>query len=146
MSSQTLGILIGGLIPGLIFGLSNVVVKLATQKGIALPLYIIITGLAVVAVGIALLVVLPDRQISMASGTIAFSGGALWAIGMTCIVIALQKYGASISVLTPLFNMNTLVAVILGMWIFAEWRTVSVPQLLMGAALITAGATMVARA
>ena len=141
-----MGIIVGGLVPGLIFGLSNVVVKMATQKGIALPYYIICTGLAVVCVGVVLLFSLPERQISMTSGAIAFSGGALWAGGMACIVFALQRYGASISVLTPLFNMNTLVAVILGMWIFVEWRTVSVPQLLLGAVLITAGATVVARA
>lgn len=146
MQPQTLGIIIGGLLPGLIFGLSNVVVKLATQKGIALPLYIIITGFAVVTVGVVLLFVLPERNMSPTSGAIAFMGGALWATGMTCIVIALQKYGSSISVLTPLFNMNTLVAVVLGMWIFAEWKTVSVPQLVLGAVLITVGATVVARA
>lgn len=146
MQPQTLGIIIGGLIPGLIFGFSNVFVKLATQKGIALPMYITITGFAVMCVGVVLLFVLPERQINPTSGTIAFIGGAFWATGMTCIVIALQKYGSSISVLTPLFNMNTLVAVILGLWVFSEWKTVSMTQLLIGAVMITAGATIVARA
>lgn len=146
MSSQTLGIIIGGLLPGFIFGISNVVVKMATQKGIALPLYIVITGLAVVTVGLIALLFVPDRTISVASGSYAFTGGFLWATGMTCIVIALQKYAASISVLTPLFNLNTLVAVVLGLWIFAEWQAVKVPQLVLGTVLICCGGVLVARA
>ena len=146
VSSQTLGILIGGLLPGFIFGVSNVLVKYATQRGIALPLYVIVTGVAVICVGLVLLLVLPERQINPASATVAFLGGMFWALGVTCIVIALQKYSASISVLTPLFNLNTLVAVALGLWIFAEWQTVRVPQLVFGALLIAVGGTLVARA
>lgn len=146
MSSQTLGIIIGGLIPGMVFGISNVVVKLTMQKGIALPLYVVVTGIAVVCVGVVLLFLFPERNINMTSASIAFSGGALWACGMTCLMFALHRYNASISVLTPLFNMNTLIAVILGMWLFAEWKTVQVPQLLIGSVLIVIGGTLVARA
>ena len=146
MSSQTLGIIIGGLIPGVLFGVSNVLVKFATQKGIALPLYLVITGVAVMTVGIVLFFFLPEREISTSAGSIAFVGGLVWALGMTCIVIALQKYAASISVLTPLFNLNTLIAVAIGLWVFSEWQTVRVPQLLIGSVFIVIGGTLVARA
>lgn len=146
MNAQTLGIIIGGLLPGLLFGVSNVLVKLASSKGISLPVYVLVTGAAVMCVGVVLLFIMPERQISFSSGFTAFSGAVLWASGMSCIVFALQRYNASISVLTPLFNMNTLVAVVLGLWLFAEWKTVSMPQLLLGSVMITAGAALVAKA
>lgn len=146
MTPQTLGILIGGLLPGVLFGLSNVVVKLATLKGISSPWYIVCTGVAVVTVGFLSMMIIPDRTIHPLSASLAFTGGFLWAVGMTAIVVALQYYASSISVLTPLFNLNTLVAVALGLWIFAEWKTVHVPQLVLGSLLIVAGGVIVARA
>lgn len=146
MSTQTLGIVIGGLVPALLFGISNVLVKFATEKGISLPLYAIITGLAVLTVGIALLFLFPERVISKESGAITFIGGLIWASSMACIVIGLQRYDASISVITPLFNLNTLIAVGIGLWVFSEWKTVHVPQLLVGSFLIVIGGALVARA
>ncbi|MCA9370818.1 MAG: hypothetical protein KC680_02550 [Candidatus Peregrinibacteria bacterium] len=146
MQPQTLGIIIGGLIPGVLFGFSNVIVKYATSKGIALPLYLIVTGLAVVLVGVVLLFIVPERHVSVQGGIAGFVGGAIWASGMSLIVFALERYSASISVLTPLFNLNTLVAVVLGLWIFSEWKTVSISQLFLGAVCIAVGGTLVARA
>ena len=56
------------------------------------------------------------------------------------------KYSASISTLVPLYNLNTLIAVSVGLLVFAEWKTVAVPQLLFGSVLIVVGGTLVARA
>jgi hypothetical protein len=52
----------------------------------------------------------------------------------------------SISQLTPLFNMNTLVVVLLGLWLFKEHRHVRPAPLVIGAALVILGAVLVARA
>ena len=46
------------------------------------------------------------------------------------------------SVLVPLYNMNTLVAVGIGLVLLGEWRDVSVWRLLAGAALIVAGGVL----
>jgi len=56
----------------------------------------------------------------------------------------LVKHDAPISIIVPLFNMNSLVSVLLGLWIFAEWRDVNTVKLLAGTVLITAGGTLVA--
>jgi transporter family protein len=56
------------------------------------------------------------------------------------------KFETPIAKLTPLYNMNTLIVVLLALWIFAEWKEVKVLQLLIGAVLIVMGGVLVARA
>lgn len=146
LSPQTFGIIIGGILPGLIFGLTNTLVKASTEKGISIPLYVICTGVGTVVIGIIMLMIMKDTKVSLTSGGYAFTAGALWAAGVSGILLALQNYDASISIITPLFNMNTLVTVALGLWLFSEWQTVKVPQLLLGSVLIIIGGAVVARA
>jgi transporter family protein len=146
MSPQTYGIIIGGILPALIFGMTNAMVKASTEKGISIPLYIICTGGATLLVGLIMLFVMRDMKITMASGGYAFGAGALWALAISGVMIALQNYNASISVLAPLYNTNTLITVALGLWLFSEWQVVKVPQLLLGSLLIVIGGVVVARA
>ena len=146
MSPQTYGIIIGGVMPGIIFGLTNTLVKASTEKGISIPFYVICTGAGTLLIGAIMLMVMKDTKVSLASGGDAFTAGALWAAGVSGILIALQNYDASISIITPLFNMNTLVTVALGLWLFSECQTVKVPQLLLGSLLIVIGGAVVAKA
>jgi drug/metabolite transporter (DMT)-like permease len=146
MSSQALGIIIGGLVPAVLFGFTNLFIKSSTEEGIGLPIYLIVVGLAAVMIGCILAFFFPDRSINITSGSYAFAAGALWALGIACIAFTLQKYGTPMSVLVPLFNMNTLIAVLLALWLFAEWKQVHVPKLLLGTVLMTVGGALVARA
>jgi hypothetical protein len=146
MNPQTYGIIIGGLMPAILFGVANVFVKSSTEKGISFPLYIVCTGLGTLFVGLVLFCVLRDAKISLLSGGYAFAAGVLWAVAVSGILIALRQYNASISILAPLFNMNTLITVALGLWIFSEWQTVRVPQLVLGSVMILIGGTVVAKA
>lgn len=146
MSSHTLGLLIGGLVPAMIFGVSNVFMKASAQGGVSLSYLVLLAGLGVVLTGIVLYIVLPDRQFSMQGGGFAFALGIGWSMGLFCATYALQSFDVPVSQLTPLFNMNTLVAVLLALWIFSEWKQVHVPQLLLGSALIIIGGTLVAKA
>ena len=61
-------------------------------------------------------------------------------------VTAMGRFDANISQLTPLFNMNTLVVVLLGLWIFKEHQHVRPLPLLLGAGMVVLGAVLVARA
>ena len=126
--------------------MTNAMVKASTEKGISIPLYIICTGGATLLVGLIMLFVMRDMKITMASGGYAFGAGALWALAISGVMIALQNYNASISVLAPLYNTNTLITVALGLWLFSEWQVVKVPQLLLGSLLIVIGGVVVARA
>ena len=145
MSSHALGIIIGGMIPALIFGIVNLAVKAAADSGIGVGWYVLFVGIGVVLIGSIILLFMPDRTISLQSSLFAGAVGFGWGLGIGLIVIALNKFGLPISVLTPLFNMNTLVTVLLALWIFAEWKQVRVPQLLFGSVLIVIGGTIVAR-
>ena len=51
-----------------------------------------------------------------------------------------------IAQLVPLYNMNTLVAVILALIVFSEWQELQLVKLLLGTVLIVAGAIFVANA
>lgn len=146
MSSQTLGIIIGGLLPALIYGGTNFFVKVSTKAGIGLGLYLILIGLGVATVGASVYALDQDKQLSMRSGSFAFAVGVSWGLGSMCVALGLTKFGAPLSKLVPLFNMNTLVAVALALIIFSEWQQVKIGQLLLGAVLIVIGGTLVARA
>jgi uncharacterized membrane protein len=67
-------------------------------------------------------------------------------LGTGLILLAFDRFGASVSQLAPLYNMNTLVVVLLGLLIFSEWKQVRPVPLLIGSLLIVLGAVFVARA
>ena len=59
------------------------------------------------------------------------------------VAIAITHYKTPLSILAPLYNTNTLVAVVGSLLIFSEWRDVNVVKLLMGSILIIGGAVLV---
>ena len=72
--------------------------------------------------------------------------GSLWALGTGLTLLALGRLGTGISQITPLFNMNTLVVVLPGLWVFREHQQVRPLSLVIGAAAIILGAVLVAGA
>ncbi|PIR52618.1 hypothetical protein COU76_05505 [Candidatus Peregrinibacteria bacterium CG10_big_fil_rev_8_21_14_0_10_49_10] len=146
MSSQTVGLLIGGLLPAVIFGLVNLAARMVSASGMAAGAYLVGAGLGAIGMGIIFLLVSGDRTFSTSSGLFSVLVGLGWGLGTGSVVLAISRYGSPIGVLTPLFNMNTLITVLLALWIFAEWREVRVPQLLVGSVLIVLGGVLVARA
>lgn len=131
--------------PALFFGLAGVFQKSSTRAGIGIGLYLLCIGFGVVLAGSLFYVVLPDKTISTRSGLFASLIGLSWALGMGLVAVALVKYSAPLSRLVPLYNMNTIVAVLIALVVFSEWKDVSVVKLLAGALLIIAGGTLVAR-
>ena len=145
-SPHTLGIIIGGLLPALMFGISNVLVKASEEHGISIALYVFVVGVATIICSVVLFFIFPGKQISATSGMYAFLAGSAWVVGITGVFVALQRFGTPLGVLVPLYNMNTLVAVLLALWFFAEWKEVHTSSLVLGASLITLGAILVAKA
>lgn len=146
MSSQTLGILIGGLLAAVLYGLTGLSSKASIQAGIGLGIYLLIIGLSIAAVGGVLFFFLPDRTVNWLSGLHAVGVGLTWGIGTASVGIALSIFRVPLSKLVPLYNMNTLIAVLLSLWLFAEWREVRGVQLLLGSVFIIAGGILVATA
>jgi uncharacterized membrane protein len=142
MSKQWTAILIGGLLPAVFLGISSVFQKTASRAGIAPGFYLLIIGIVVALVGAAVALVQRDASVS-ASGAVQTVGFAiLWSVGILGIMLGLGRYEGQVSVLVPLYNMNTLVAVGIGLVLLGEWRDVNAWRLLAGAALIVAGGVL----
>jgi uncharacterized membrane protein len=146
MQKATLALMIGGLLPAVLFGISGFLQKTSARAGIGIGPYLIVIGLVVVSVGVAVTAIQGDRTINLQSVLNTCGYGIFWSSGIMCIALALGRYDARISQLVPLYNMNTLVAVALGLAVLGEWREVNVWQLLAGAALAVTGGVLAATA
>ncbi len=142
MSKQTLAILIGGLLPALLYGAAGVLQKTASRTGIGPGPYILIIGLVATVIGAVLTFVSRDTSVTW-SGAIQTGGFAvLWSAAIVSIMLALGRFEGPVSVIVPLYNMNTLIAVLLGLLVLGEWDGVNHWRLLAGAVLIVAGGAL----
>jgi uncharacterized membrane protein len=144
MQKNTLALLIGGLLPAILFGVSGVIQKTSARAGIGTGPYLIVVGIVVVVMGGIFTAVEQDMTINGQSGLLAGVFGVLWALGIGSIGIALGRYQGQISQLVPLYNMNTLVAVVIGLVILSEWQSVQPGRLLLGSLLTIAGGVLAA--
>lgn len=146
MSLQALGLIIGGILPALFYGVSSVFAKSSTNAGMSVGGHLVFIGMAVSSTGLLFNLWLPGNIPSLFAIASSAMQGFFWALGTGCVVLGLLKYGAPLSKLVPLYNMNTLVTAGLALVIFAEWRQVNPGQLLVGAALIIVGGILVSGA
>lgn len=146
MSTVWKGLLVGGIVPALLFGITGTLQKVYGRAGGGTGWYLPLVGLGVAVTGLVALPLLGERALTARAGGVALGIGISWGLGMIAVVVGLERFGAPLSKLAPLYNLNTLVVVLLALVLFAESREVNVPRLLGGAALIMAGAALVARA
>lgn len=148
MSSNTLGLLVGGLAPALLFGVFAILTKASTQYNLGSSFYIIVVGISCIILGLGSVPFFSENlgKISPQGTIFAGLGGLAWALGMFLVNVAIARFDTPISLLAPIYNMNTLVSIVLGLWIFAEWRNVSMPKLMLGSFLITLGGVILSRA
>ena len=145
ISKELLGILIGGLLPAVLWALSGVFAKSGNLAGIGNAIYVMTLGIAVFCSGLVIYFFVPDRTISPRGVFYTALAGIFWALGTALFALALTKYGIPLSKLVPLNNTSTLFAIIIGLWVFAEWQQVNSIRLISGAVLIIAGSIVVAR-
>lgn len=138
-----MGIIVGGILPALLFGFSGICQKWSSQHGISTGAYLVFIGLGVVSVGAVLWLMNSNQQFSIASTVPALGLGISWGLGALGVALGISKYGAPLAKLVPLYNMNTLVAVLLALVIFSEWREVHLVKLSIGAVMIIAGGILV---
>lgn len=143
MTTSQTGLLIGGLLPALVFGLAGLFQKWGSAQGLGLGGYVVSVGLGCLTVGTLLWVTTGEQNFSFKAAIPAYLLGVFWAIGVTCISYSLSHYGASLSKITPLYNMNTLVTVVGALIIFSEWKDASVVRLVAGTICIVIGGVLV---
>lgn len=146
MSARVIAILLGGVLPALLLGLTGIFQKLSTNARIGTGPFLIGVGITTAVVGGAFMLLERDATISQRSALYTVLFGLVWAIAIGCIAIALRRFDGQISQLVPLYNMNTLVAVLIGLVVLAEWRTVDPRRLAVAAVLIVAGGILAAKA
>lgn len=146
MNQQTVALIMGGIVPALMFGFSNVFTKVSNSGGISTSAYVTTVGVAVTLVG--LISSFTTKQNLMADSKSIFFAlcvGGTWAFGQLMIALALQKFSIPLSIISPIYNSNTLVAVFIALIVFNEWTQVSMGSLCVGAFLTTLGSILVAR-
>ena len=146
MTSNLLGLMVGGLLPALFYGVSSVFAKSSTNAGMSVGGHLFVIGITVSITGLLFNVLLPGNVPSLMAVASSSMQGVFWGVGTGCVVLGLLKYQAPLAKLVPLYNMNTLVTSGLALVIFAEWRAVNPLQLLVGAGLIVAGGILVSGA
>ncbi len=146
MESRWIPLMLGGFLPALFYGLAGVLQKASARAGGSAPLYLIGFGLATCLTGIFYRQVVGDSTFTGRAALWALLAGVFFAAGAGLISTALIQYDASISQLSPLYNMNILVAVALGLLIFAEGDAVATPRLLVGTVIILLGGWLVTSA
>lgn len=144
MTSKSVALLLGGFLPALIYGASAIFQKISTSLGISLSAYLVATGVGIALVGVMIYFYDGSFSYSMKSGLYALVFGITWGVATGLVAYTLLNFDVPISQLVPLYNMNTLVAVLLALAIFSEWKDLEVIKLLSGAGLIVAGAVLVA--
>lgn len=145
MTDQTIGMLIGGFVPAVLYGLAGVMQKTVQKTGISLSWYIIFISIGVLLASVPLLFTEQAKQLSLKGGIFSVLIGFFWAFGMVAVALGISKFGVPVSKLAPLYNTNTLIAVILGLLIYAEWKDLNIIPLLSGAFLIILGGILVTR-
>ena len=142
MSKQMLAILVGGFLPAVLFGVAGVLQKTASKTGIGPGPYVLVIGVVATTVGAVMTLVWQDTSITWSGAGHTAGFAVLWAVAVAAIMIALGRFEGPVSVIVPLYNMNTLIAVLLGLVLLGEWGNVNGWRLLAGAVLIVAGGAL----
>ena len=146
MTSKLTALLIGGFLPAFIYGGSAIFQKLSTNVGISISTYLVAVGIGVVVAGLGFHFFGNSVPFSIKASSYAGLFGLTWGIASGLVAYSLLHFDIPISQLVPLYNMNTLIAVLLALLIFSEWKDLNTIKLLAGSALIVMGAIFVANA
>ncbi|WP_437192198.1 hypothetical protein [Planctomicrobium sp. SH527] len=145
MTSKQIALLVGGLLPAVGLGIGAFFQKMSGHHGIATGPFLIVGGLVISAVGGFFIAFERDATITPKAVGYTVLFAISWAVSSGLISLALRKLGANLSQIVPIYNMNTLVAVLASMMLLAEWRTVSPPKIIAASLLIIAGGILASR-
>lgn len=138
-----MGIIIGGIIPAIIFGVAVIFIKASSQEKICSGYHLLSTALGLIIAGGISLFIVQDKGFSVKGGLYSLLYGLGLGTGLIFLSIALTRYHSPMAILSPLFSMSTLVTVLLSLWLFAEWKDVNTIKLISGTVIILLGGYLV---
>jgi len=146
MTDKQLSLLLGGFIPAILFGIAPILQKVVNREGVGPGPYLMGVGVSIFAVGA--LLSLWDRDFAVTPRSAVFMAlfGLLWSIATACVAVALKRYNGQIGQLVSIYNLNTLVTVVIGLTVLAEWKNVHPVKLLIAAFFICVGGILAAQA
>lgn len=126
-------------IASLFFGVWPVPLKTAIGAGPGSDVMVWV-GIAMTLAG-CIWKLLEGGSFSWSPGLIGYSliAGGIFSLGLACTIVAIGSKEGYIALVAPIYNINTLWAMLFGMWIFKEYQHISVPYAVFGAILITLG-------
>ena len=133
-----------GVIASFFFALNTIIYKVAQQKGNFSPYYgSFMFGIGVVIIFGLFLLFKPGFDFEWKSSSLALTAGIIWGFGFLAVAIAIAQK-ADIARLAPIYNTNTLLAVLLGIIFLKEIPDASqIFRVIAGAVLIVVGAVLV---
>ncbi|MBI3035151.1 EamA family transporter [Candidatus Woesearchaeota archaeon] len=133
-----------GIVAAICFGINTVIFKIAIQKGNLNPAYAsLIFGVGISTVFLFYYFAKPNLQFELKSTLLALIAGVIWAIGFLAIAVAIANKG-NVAQLAPIYNANTIIAVILGIILLKEVPNMSqMIRIIIGTLMIVGGAVLV---
>jgi uncharacterized membrane protein len=144
--SNLMIILIGGVAPAFLWGITAIFQKQSAVHGAHPGLYLVLFGLMTALVGFAGLLLAREFVWVKLGSMHAALAGLTFALGSGLISFALWRYGAPISKLAPILSCAVLVTVAASAIFLDEAARLNFPQLLIGTLLIVGGAILVTNA
>ena len=136
--------IIFAILASLCWGTYIVLNKIALSKGLNPFFALLIMGIGVIGLCATVFFLnSPDTAADSGSMVFALVAGALWAVGQLFAILALANK-APVAKLAPIYNTNTLVAVLLGIILLKELPTgAGQIKVIIGAVLIVVGGVLV---
>jgi hypothetical protein len=129
MNAHYMGIIIGGILPAILFGIGGVFVKTSNQQGISLNYFATLSGLGIIVVSMFSFLVFKEKSVNIKSVINAFLVGATWLAGILLVALALTKYKIPLSIILPLNCTICLFIAVLAIFILSEWKEIRVMHL-----------------
>ncbi|MBV8191805.1 MAG: EamA family transporter [Alphaproteobacteria bacterium] len=147
MSTPTLALLLGGVVPACLWGISAIFQKLSTHHGLEPGPFLSAFGLIITLSGVVFAIV-QRRPVgpSLAGLQYALAAGLFYAVAAGLISFALLRFGSPISKLAPILGCNVLITVLLGAFLLGEAQSLNVWKLVGGTLVVLSGLALVTTA
>ena len=145
MTQASLAIVIGGVVPALMFAAIGLSAKAAADAGIGIGPYVTIAGLSITVMGVAMIYLLGDKTFNTKSVGFTVFVGVAWSVAIALFMLALSHYNAPLSKLIPIHNAAPLIGIVFAFILFGEYKQVNAAQLLLGAVLVVTGVVLVTK-
>jgi drug/metabolite transporter (DMT)-like permease len=147
MSTSTLALLLGGVVPACLWGISAIFQKLSTHHGLEPGPFLAAFGVTIAVSGVVFAIV--QRRPAGPSWIglqYALAAGFLYAMAAGLISFTLLRFGAPISKLAPILGCSVLITVLLGAFFLGEAQSLNVWKLVGGTVVVLAGLALVTTA